>query len=143
MKPAPFGGKSRRYMNRQGLAEITPLVYSLFILMMFAVLYVDLYGYFYLKNNLRQAVDETLTMMKAENGFDERTRGFFEQAARKLGLDPTRVGLQGTPKPVQRGDPVELSASTDYEIRGLRPLNKTLKVQITVHSVGLAHTKIR
>ncbi|NLO76570.1 MAG: DUF4320 family protein [Clostridia bacterium] len=129
--------------NQHGFSETTVIIYSLLVFMIFAVLYVDLYGYFYTKNNLKQAVDETLTLVKFENGFDDRTRNYFENIAAKLGLDASKINLQGTPKTVQRGDPLELVASTYYEVRGLRPLNHPITVQIVVRSHGLAHSKIR
>jgi len=129
--------------NQYGFSETTVIIYSLFLFMIFAVLYVDLYGYFYTKNNLKQAVDETLTLVKFENGFDENTKNYFRNIAAKLGLDARNINLQGTPKTVQRGEPVELTASIAYEVRGLRPLNYSLTVQIVVRSQGLAHRKIR
>jgi hypothetical protein len=129
--------------NQRGFSETTVIVYSLLVFMIFAVLYVDLYGYFYMKNNLKQAVDETLTLVKFENGFDDRTINYFENIAAKLGFDASKINLQGTPKTVQRGEPVELVASIDYEVRGLRPLNYPITVQIVVRSHGLAHSKIR
>jgi hypothetical protein len=129
--------------NQRGFSETTVIIYSLFLFMIFAVLYVDLYGYFYTKNNLKQAVDETLTLIKFENGFDDSTKSYFHNIAAKLGLDASKIDLQGTPKTVQRGEPVELIASIAYEVRGLRPLNYPLTVQIVVRSQGLAHSKIR
>lgn len=129
--------------KRQGFSETTVIVYSLFLFMIFAVLYVDLYGYFYTKNNLKQAVDETLILMKFENGFDRQTEAYFKAIADKLGLDAGKIHLNGTPKTVQRGEAVELTASLDYEVKGLKPLNYPLTVNIKVHSEGLAHSKIR
>jgi hypothetical protein len=129
--------------KQRGFSETTVIIYSLFLFMIFAVLYVDLYGYFYTKNNLKQAVDETLTLVKFENGFDENTKNYFHNIAAKLGLDARNINLQGTPKTVQRGEPVELTASIAYEVRGLRPLNYPLTVRIVVRSQGLAHSKIR
>jgi len=138
-----FKAIERGKNNQHGFSETTLIIYSLFLFMIFAVLYVDLYGYFYTKNNLKQAVDETLTLVKFENGYDAGTENYFRNIASKLGLDAGKVNLQGTPKTVQRGDPVELIASTDYEVRGLRPLNHPITVQITVRTHGLAHSKIR
>jgi hypothetical protein len=129
--------------DQRGLSETMLIIYSLFFLMIFAVLYVDLYGYFYTKNNLKQAVDETLTLMKFENGFDHRIETYFTNIAGKLGLDASKIKLAGTPKTVQRGVPVELTAELDYEVKGLKPLNKPLTVKIVVRAEGLAHNKIR
>jgi len=129
--------------NQDGFSETTAIIYSLLLFMIFAVLYVDLYGYFYTKNNLKQAVDETLTLVKFENGFDAKTESYFYNIAAKLGLDAGKINLQGTPKTVQRGDPVELTASLEYQVKGLRPLNYPLTVQIAVRAHGLAHNKIR
>ncbi len=134
----------RRIKNdEQGFSETMLIVYSLLIFMIFAVIYVDLYGYFYTKNNLKQAVDETLTLMKFENGFDRGTISYFNTMAAKLGLNASEITLRGTPKKVQRGDLVELTASLDYEVKGLKPLNYPININITVHAEGLAHDKIR
>jgi hypothetical protein len=134
----------RRIKNDEhGFSETMLIVYSLLIFMIFAVIYVDLYGYFYTKNNLKQAVDETLTLMKFENGFDRETINYFNTMAAKLGLNAGEITLKGTPKKVQRGDLVELTASLDYEVKGLKPLNYPININITVHAEGLAHDKIR
>jgi hypothetical protein len=134
---------SRWKEDQRGFSETMLIIYSLFFLMIFAVLYVDLYGYFYTKNNLKQAVDETLTLMKFENGFDHRTQEYFTNIAGKLGLDASKIKLAGTPKTVQRGVPVELTAELAYEVKGLKPLNKSIMVEIVVRAEGLAHNKIR
>lgn len=129
--------------DQRGFSETMLIIYSLFVFMLFAVLYVDLYGYFYQKNNLKQAVDETLTLMKFENGFDLDTKQYFTNIAEKLGLDVSKITLVGTPKTVQRGATVELTASLDYEVKGLKPFNIPLTVDIVVRAEGLAHNKIR
>lgn len=129
--------------DQQGFSETMLIVYALLIFMIFAVMYVDLYGYFYTKDNLKQAVDETLTLMKFENGFDQGTISYFNTMASKLGLNASAITLNGTPKTVQRGDIVELTASLDYEVKGLKPLNYPIKINITVRAEGLAHNKIR
>ncbi|MDD4049289.1 MAG: hypothetical protein PHI90_10860, partial [Clostridia bacterium] len=80
--------------DNRGLSETIAIVYSLLIFMVFAVLYVDLYGYFYTKNNLKQAVDETIILMKADNGYDDTvTRQYFDNIVLKLGLDTTKITL--------------------------------------------------
>lgn len=138
---ANFFRKIKR--DQQGFSETMLIVYALLIFMIFAVIYVDLYGYFYTKDNLKQAVDETLTLMKFENGFDQGTISYFNTMASKLGLNASDITLNGTPKTVQRGDIVELTASLDYEVKGLKPLNYPIKINITVRAEGLAHNKIR
>ncbi|HHZ17573.1 MAG TPA: DUF4320 family protein [Peptococcaceae bacterium] len=133
----------RLQADQRGLSETMVVVYSLFLFMIFAVLYVDLYGYFYTKNNLKQAVDETLTLMKLENGFDRQTETFFADIAQSLGIDASKVTLNGTPKTVQRGETVELTARYRYEVKGLKPFGRELQPEIEVRSEGLAHNKIR
>ncbi|MDD4048610.1 MAG: hypothetical protein PHI90_07315, partial [Clostridia bacterium] len=96
------------------------------------------------KNNLKQAVDETIILMKADNGYDDTvTRQYFDNIVLKLGLDTTKITLSGTPKIVQRGELMELKASTAYEVKGLRPFNHNITLNIIVHSEGLAHAKVR
>lgn len=129
--------------GQSGFVESPVLLFSLFLSLVFIYLITDIYGYIATKQNLKRALSETLTIVKAENGYDNSTRIIFDGIAAKLGLKTGAITVSGTPKTVQRGDLVELNANTEYVVKGLKPLDHELTVPIEITVSGLAHTKIR
>jgi Flp pilus assembly protein TadG len=129
--------------NQQGEAGMLSFMYIFLMLLIFAYLGIDIYGYMVTKQNLTLAVNETLEIVKAENGYDHTTKQSFDDFIIKLGLDPSKVTVTATNKTVQRGTPVEVVASTKYEAKGLKPFGNTLNLDIEVKANGLAHAFIR
>lgn len=97
-----------------------------------------------IRGNLKNAANETLQMMKVENGADSGTRQRFNELLEDFGIDPTKVTFSATPKTVQRGDKVEITAIMQYERKSMRLLGASnITVPIEVHASGLAHKYIR
>lgn len=129
--------------EQRGFVESPVLLFSLFLSLVFIYLVTDIYGYIETKQKLKRALSETLTIVKAENGYDDSTRIVFDRIAAKLALPTATITVSGTPKTVQRGDLIELKANTEYVVKGLKPLDYQLTVPIDISVSGLAHTKIR
>jgi hypothetical protein len=129
--------------NNKGAADILMLLYSIPIIIIIMYLSIDMYGYMSTKQKIQLAVNETLEVVKAENGFTNETKLIFDEFASKLGLNPSKIQVTGTAALVQRGTPVEVLATTIYEARGLKPLGKTLVFNIKVNANGLVSTQIR
>ncbi|MEC0167369.1 DUF4320 family protein [Paenibacillus graminis] len=96
-----------------------------------------------IRNNLRTASNEVLQIMKVENGADYATRQQFNMLLAKMGMDPSKVSFEATPKPLQRGDLVEVTVSYPYRVFALKLVGSDYTVPITVHVSGLAHKYIR
>lgn len=96
-----------------------------------------------IRKNLRTATSEVLQIMKVENGADDKTRAQFDDLLKRMGMDPNKVTFQATPKLVQRGDPLEVTASVDYNVFALKAIGVDYTVNISVKSTGLAHKFIR
>lgn len=118
-------------------------LYTMLILTMIFFIGIDIAGYTGTMWKLRNACNETLTLMKMENGFDSNTVTTFYDFLRKQGLDTSRVTVTGTPKTVQRGDLITISARTPYELRALRPFNQVLSFEVRVEMSGLAQDFVR
>lgn len=120
------------------------VLFILLLVLLFAVGAVDIYGYQMTKSNLKTTVNESLQVMKIENGAGDTFRKRFDELLKINGIDPSRVKVQATPQMVQRGDKVEITATIDdYEILILKAINVPTKTQIRVHASGLAHKYIR
>lgn len=128
--------------SEKGEGVITAL-YTMFILFIIFFLGIDIAGYTSTAWKLRNACNETLTLMKMENGFDSNTEQIFAKHIDTLGLDSSTVNVNGTSKYVQRGDTVTIHASTIYALKTLRPLGHELTFDINVEMSGLAHDFIR
>lgn len=129
--------------NKKGMINIPELLITLIVVMMLIFMALDVAGYLSLKMKIRTALRETLTLMKAENGFDYNTGLYFENCAAKLDLDTSNITLTGTPKLVQRGDAIEIEADTTYEVKALRPFGTRITWTVHETATGLAHTPIR
>ena len=89
------------------------------------------------------AGQEILELMKAENGLDQSLKNRFAALTKRLGLEKLGLSLEGTPKYVQRGDPLELWIKGSYPLSCLRPLGKTWSAPLRIKLTGLAHTYLR
>ncbi|WP_348622606.1 DUF4320 family protein [Paenibacillus polymyxa] len=97
-----------------------------------------------IRDNIETAANESLQFMKMENGADSGTRVKFDELLRKLNVDPTQVTFTATPKLVQRGDMVEITATMQYERRSLKLLGMSnVTSTLKVHVAGYAHKYIR
>lgn len=126
----------------EGDGFITFLFIAL-ICMIFAVIAVNVIQYNMIKSNMKTAANETLQIMKVENGADITTKEKFDDLLRKMGSDPAAVTFTATPKQVQRGDFVEITATREYNVFALKAIGVNYNITITVHVSGLAHKFIR
>jgi len=122
---------------------IISALYAMLLLTIIFFLGIDIAGYSATAWKLRNACSETLSLIKIENGYDSRMEEAFLRFAAVQGLETEKVRVSGTPKTVQRGDPVEIDASIPYEIRSVRPFNQRLSVEIKIRLSGLAQEFIR
>jgi hypothetical protein len=128
----------RKLIREQCGESILTLPILMLIICMVMYMGVDILGIYSAHQKLRTAASETLTLMKMENGWDSNTEVFFEQLIAKTGLSPANVTVTATPKGAQRGDTITLTASTNYEVRSLKPLNRTIIVPVEIEISGLA-----
>ncbi|WP_338709188.1 DUF4320 family protein [Paenibacillus amylolyticus] len=120
------------------------LLFSILIFTILGLISVSIVNYQMTKSNVKTAANETLQIMKVENGSTEATRQRFNTLLTKMGIDPARVEFEATPQMVQRGDALEITARVkEYEIIGLKAIGVNYKTSIEVHSSGLAHKYIR
>ena len=133
---------TRWLQEEKGEGSIT-FLYTFFLLLIFMYILLDLFGYGSTWLKMNAAANETLEIVKSENGFDQTTRASFMQFASAVGLDPSKITVTGTSKTVQRGTPVEVVATMPYEIKGIRPFGVTLTIPVKVKVTGLAHRYIR
>ncbi|NHN34884.1 DUF4320 family protein [Paenibacillus sp. S3N08] len=133
-----------RYVsNQRGESQSIFIPFLVLILAIFIYIGVDVYGYIMTKQYLKDTVNETLDIAKAENGFDSSTRASFDDLASKYGLNPNNITIQATPKTVQRGSSIEIRAHTTYEVHALRPFGQTITMPVDVYRTGFALTYIR
>jgi len=104
---------------------------------------VSVVQYVMIRSNLRTAANETLQIMKVDNGADSQTRTTFDALLRKMGMEPSKVSFTASPKTVQRGDVLDLTVVRDYNVFALKAIGVELTVPIQVHVSGLAHKFIR
>ncbi|MFY9174252.1 MAG: DUF4320 family protein [Peptococcia bacterium] len=131
------------HVRGQAGEGIMTALYTMMILAVIFFIGIDVAGYTGTVWKLRNACNETLTLMKMENGFDSNTAYVFYNFLRNQGLDPSRVNVTGTPKTVQRGDIVTITANTQYDLRALRPLNQLLSFEVRVQMAGMAQDFVR
>lgn len=113
------------------------------ICMIFAVIAINVIQYNMIKTNMKTAANETLQLMKVENGADITTREKFNDLLEKMGSDPDVITFTATPKLVQRGDIVEITATREYNVWALKAIGINYNITIKVHVSGLAHKFIR
>ena len=130
------------FRDHSGEGLITGL-YTMLILIITFFVGIDLAGYTAAVWKIRNACAETLTIMKIENGYDSHTEQLFLQTLRIQKVDTSQVSVSGTPKTVQRGDPVALTVTAPYSLKSLRPFNKELRLNISVEMWGLAQDFVR
>jgi len=130
------------FQDQAGEGIISAL-YTMLLLTVIFFVGIDIAGYTGMVWKVRNACNETLPLMKIENGFDSNTEHIFYQLVQELGLDPARVRVSGTPKPVQRGDKVVIRAETSYVLTALRPFGRELSFAVRVEMAGLAQDFLR
>lgn len=81
--------------------------------------------------------------MKIDNGWDAETEVFFNNVLNQAGLGTSVIVNYATPKQVKRGTEVTLDAETSYEVRSLKPFDRTIIVPVKVKLTGLAQEFIR
>lgn len=99
--------------------------------------------YWSIRSDLKLAANETLTIVKMENGADSSTRQAFNTLLQKLGMDPSKVSFDATPKQVQRGELVEITVEREYNVFALKAIGVDYTIPVRVHVAGLAHTFYR
>ncbi|GAC42084.1 DUF4320 family protein [Paenibacillus popilliae] len=104
---------------------------------------IEFYGMIVTYDKLKLAGEDTLELMKAQNGFNGDLGNKFYNIVEKLGLDRTKVEVTGTIGPVQRGEIIELHASTPYSFIAFRPFGQELTSDIKINLSGLARTYLR
>ena len=122
---------------------IISALYAMLLLTIIMFIAIDIAGYTATAWKLRNACSETIGLMKIENGYDGKTEQAFFQFAGVLGLETEKIYVSGTPKTVQRGDTVEITASIPYEVRSIRPFNHSLELDIGIKMSGLAQEFVR
>lgn len=129
--------------EKGGVGNLYVLLFSILIFCIFMLLSVSVYQIYVKRDVIQTAANEVLQVMKVENGADSTTRSKFDDLLRKQGMDPSKVKFTATPKLVQRGDVLEIQASVDHNIFGLKAVGIDYTMKIKVHISGLAHKFIR
>lgn len=129
--------------NQRGEAVFTfPLVVAMLLIMTCIGTNIAQYGLVAL--NLKSITNETLQIVKFENGSDADTRQKFYDLVKKHNMNPSEVTYSATSKLVQRGDPVSVTATTTFHVWAMALIgvdNYTVPVVST--SYGLAYKYIR
>ena len=118
-------------------------LFVVLIVLILSLIAVSMTQYIILRSNIRTAANETLQIMKVENGADAGTRQRFNQLLQKMKLDPSNVTFEATPKMVQRGEVVEITATREYNVFALKAIGVDYTVTIKIHVSGLAHRYLR
>lgn len=127
--------------------SIITLPYAILIFFIVLFIGIDVYGYASIKWKLRTACSEALTIMKVENGFNNKIEQAFYDCTDKLGMDKSEFKITVTGYPylnkVQRGKAISIKANAEYVFHCLRPLGQEIKTNIEVELTGLAQEYIR
>jgi hypothetical protein len=122
---------------------IVSIPIGILIALILLLLVVSVAEYVILRSNIRTAANETLQIVKLENGADSSTRQRFDQLLKKMSIDPSKVTFEATPKTVQRGEVVEITATREYNVFALKAIGVDYTVTIKVYVSGLAHRYLR
>ncbi len=134
----------KKYLkNEKGSGALITFLFSFFFICIIAYVGIDIGRYVFMKMDLRLAVNETLEITKAQNGFDPAAESAFYDLVDKLGRDSSQSTVNGTSKLVQRGTPVVVIGTLEYETFALKPFGKTIKLTIREEAHGLASTYVR
>ncbi|MDF9841933.1 MULTISPECIES: DUF4320 family protein [unclassified Paenibacillus] len=128
----------RFYRSERGDGIIS-IFFLLLIVLIISLITVSIIQYVMIRSNLRTAANEVLQVMKVENGADQATRTRFDGLLQSMGMNPAKVFFTATPKPVQRGDLLEVTAIREYNVFALKAVGVNYTVPIQVHVSGLAH----
>jgi len=126
----------------EGFISFTFLIWISLLLMLLSV---SIYQAYTLQGYLQTACTETLQLMKAENGADEKTKRKFDILLTKMGIPSRSVTYQATPKSaaLQRGDYIEITATKNYRVFALKAFGVEYTVPITAKATGFAHKYVR
>lgn len=133
----------KRFLKSENGDGIVAILVSIFIALFLALIAVTIMQYTMIKTNLKTAANETLQIVKVENGADTTTKAKFDALLEKMGMNPSLVEYSATPKLVQRGDEVQVTAIQQYNVFALKVIGVDYTVPIKVQVVGLAHKYIR
>ncbi len=126
------------YRSERGDGIIS-IFFLLLIVLIISLITVSIIQYVMIRSNLRTAANEVLQVMKVENGADQATRARLDGLLQSMGMNPAKVSFTATPKPVQRGDLLEVTAIREYNVFALKAVGVNYTVPIQVHVSGLAH----
>lgn len=133
----------KRFIKGESGELTLTLIFSVLIAFILIGCGVTATQYSIVKSNLKNGANETLQVMKLENGADATTHRIFNDFMRSYGMDPNHITFVATPKTVQRGDSVQIDVSTPYKLWILKIIGYDQTVTITAHASGLAHKFIR
>jgi hypothetical protein len=133
----------QRFWKESSGNGIVSIPIGILIALILLLLAVSVTQYVILRSNIRTAANETLQIMKVENGADSGTRQRFDQLLKNMRIDPSKVTFEATPKTVQRGEVVEITATRDYHVFALKAIGVDYTATIKVHVSGLAHRYLR
>ncbi|WP_342477442.1 DUF4320 family protein [Paenibacillus sp. FSL H7-0350] len=122
---------------------IISVFFLMLIVLTIALITVSIVQYVMIRSNLRTAAGEVLQIMKVENGADHATRTRLDGLLQSMGMNPAMVSFSATPKPVQRGDLLEVTVVREYNVFALKAVGVYYTIPITVHVSGLAHKFFR
>lgn len=123
---------------------VIPFLFITLIALILMLISVSIYQAYTIRGNLQTACNETLQLMKVDNGADSKTKDRFDTLLTKMGMNPKQIDYDATPKgDLNRGDSVEISASTNYKVFALKAVGMNVEVPITAKAIGFAHKYIR
>lgn len=103
----------------------------------------DIIRYSILKTNITTAATETLQYVKVQGGADGNTRSMFDKLLREMQINPSNITFTATQYPVQRGNPIKITATRPYQSILLETMGITYEKPIVVETAGLAWKHIR
>lgn len=135
--------KWKQFIRSERGDGIISFFFLMMIVLIIALIVVSIVQYLMIRSNLRTAANEVLQVMKVENGADQLTRMRLDSLLQSMGMNPAKVSLVATPKPVQRGDRLEISVTREYNVFALKAVGVNYTIPITVRIPGLAHVFYR
>jgi transcriptional accessory protein Tex/SPT6 len=131
--------KWKQFIRSERGDGIISVFFLMMIVLIITLITVTIVQYVMIRSNLRTAAGEVLQIMKVENGSDQATRTRFDGLLQNMGMNSIKVSFNATPKPVQRGDLLEVTVIREYNVFALKAVGVNYTVPITVHISGLAH----
>ncbi|WP_268627006.1 DUF4320 family protein [Paenibacillus alvei] len=135
--------KLHAFMKEEKGDWVVIVPFAILITLIFFLIAVTIYQRSAIQGNLQTAANEVIQDMKMQSGADSTTRAKFDDLLVRMGMDPNKVKFEATPQTVQRGGPLEVKASQDYNVFALKAIGVNYTVKITATATGLAHKFIR